>query len=62
MFLHKELVENTKYNNLSFYLNLCKYLCIVSHTFCVPYYTYHCWVETINRLAATDYTCPRSGD
>ena len=39
MFLHKKLVENTKYNNLSFYLNLCKYLCIVLRTFCVPDYS-----------------------
>jgi hypothetical protein len=23
---------------------------------------YHCWVETINRLAATDYSCPCSAD
>jgi hypothetical protein len=39
MFLHKELVENTTYNYLSFYLNLCKYLCIVIGTICVPRYT-----------------------
>ena len=39
VFLYKEIVENTKYNNLSFYLNLRKYLLIVSRTFCVPHYT-----------------------
>lgn len=57
MFLHKALVENTKYNNLSFYLNLCKYLSIALRTFCVPHYT----LSLLGGLDSTDYTCQRSG-